>query len=172
MSTRRGRIAAALVLVLVLGSFSQAAAAVRFKPFTMPSVDGRPTTLAEVMGTVTLVVFFFPTCGFCNAWLPEAQALQDRYEARGLSTVWINVVPGQDGQVAAWRASRGLRAPVLLGGRSAQRDYKVRMTPTHVLLDAQGQVVFTHAGYGRGDAEKLEAAVRRALGVQEGAGVP
>ncbi len=153
-----------VLLLAVQGGIRSAEGADRFKPFSLTSVDGGVTTLADVMGEATLVVLFFPTCAFCNAWLPEAQKLHDAYRDRGLSMVWINVVPEQDGQVADWRASRGLTVPVLLGGRSAQRDYRVRMTPTHYLLDAKGQVVFRHAGYAKGDEAKLETAVRKALG--------
>ncbi|MGE3703813.1 MAG: TlpA family protein disulfide reductase [Vicinamibacterales bacterium] len=141
-----------------------AAAADRFKPFSLRSAEGVKTSLADVQGRrATLVVFFFPTCGFCRAFVPEVRTLEAAYRDRGLSVVWINVVPKEDRLVADWRRTNGIGGAVLLGGRSAIRDYGVAMTPTHVLLDASGRVAARHAGFAPGDEGRLEPQVRALL---------
>jgi peroxiredoxin len=140
-----------------------AAAAEKFKPFKMKTLEGAQKSLSDVLGKATLVVFFFPTCPFCNAAFPEIQKLHDSYKDRGLSMVWINVVPEEERLIADWRTRHGYTVPVLLGGRSVQNDYKLVMTPTHYLLDSQGKVLSSHAGYTAGDEKGLEREIQQAL---------
>ena len=138
-----------------------------FKPFKLTALDGSRITLSDVLGQATLIVFFFPTCTYCNVALPEMQKLHDDYKDRGLSVVWINVVPEQEPLISQWRTRHGYTVPILLGGRSLQKDYSLTMTPTHYLLDASGKVVSRQVGYKRGELTALERRIREALGVNE-----
>lgn len=163
-----GRATRAMCGVLLTASVAMqdgAAAAEKFKPFSAKTLEGTQKSLSDVLGKATLVVFFFPTCSFCNAALPEIQKLHDSYADRGLSMVWINVVPEEERLIAAWRTRHGYTVPVLFGGRTVQSDYKLVMTPTHYLLDSQGNVLSRHAGYKPGDEKDLEREVQRALAV-------
>ena len=137
-----------------------------FRPFELKSVEGSSVALNEVMGRATLVVFFFPTCTFCNIALPQMQQLHDRYKEQGLSVILINVVPEQEPLIAEWRQRHGYSMPVLLGGRSIQKDYRLKVTPTHYLLNGAGLVVARHAGFKRGDETKLERKIRDVLGLR------
>jgi thiol-disulfide isomerase/thioredoxin len=157
-----------VVLVLVLAAVQdRAAAAEKFRPFKMKTLEGAQKSLSEMLGRTTLVVFFFPTCKFCNAAFPDIQKLHDSYKDRGLSIVWINAVPEEEALIAAWRSKHGYTVPILLGGHSVQGDYKLAMTPTHYLLDSQGRVLWKHAGYRPGDEKILEREIQQAL-----AGIP
>jgi hypothetical protein len=91
------------------------------------------------------------------------QKFHDRYKDQGLSTVWIHVVPQEDRLIPEWRSKHGYHMPVLIGGRSVQNDYKPTMTPTHFLLDAQGNVISRHAGYKPQDGKGLEREIQQAL---------
>ena len=137
-----------------------------FKPFKkLKALDGSQQSLADVLGRkATLVVFFFPTCPYCNAAFPEVQKIYDRYKGEGLSMVWINVLPDEEKLIAPWRMEHGYTVPVLLGNRALANDYKLRMTPTHFLLDSKGGVISTHAGYTAGDEKTLEHDIQQAVG--------
>ena len=138
-----------------------------FKLFKLKTVDGAEKTLQDFPGKATLVSFFFPSCKFCNAEFPEVQKMYDRYKDLGLSVVWINVVPAENKKVADWLAKGQYTVPVLIGSSQAgfQRDYKLKMTPTHNLLSPDGKVLFHAAGYEPGDETKLESAIQAALGI-------
>jgi cytochrome oxidase Cu insertion factor (SCO1/SenC/PrrC family) len=157
------RVMCGVLLMTSVAMQDRAAAAEKFKPFKMKTLEGAQKSLPDVLGKATLVVFFFPTCPFCNAAFPEIQKLHDSYKDRGLSMVWINVVPDEERLIAAWRTKHGYTVPVLLGGRSVQNDYKLVMTPTHYLLDSQGQVLASHAGYKAGDEKDIERNIQKAL---------
>ena len=152
-----------LILAAAL-AIPSSAAAEKLKPFKLKTVDGVETTLADVLGKATLVVFFFPTCPYCNAAFPKVQKLYDTYREQGLSMVWINVVPDERKLIPEWRAKHGYTVPVLLGGRSTPNEYKVRMTPTHYLLDARGEILSKQDGFNPGDDVRLEQQVQKALG--------
>jgi cytochrome oxidase Cu insertion factor (SCO1/SenC/PrrC family) len=157
------RVLLGVLLLAAVATQNPAAAAESFKPFKLKTLDGSLRSLPDVLGKATVVVFFFPTCQYCNAALPEIQKIYDAYKDRGLSMVWINVVPDEAPLIGAWMAAHGYTVPVLLGGRSVQNDYKLVMTPTHYLLDARGKVLSKHAGYNAGDEKVLERDIRQAL---------
>ena len=152
---------------LLLGTMlpEQAFAADKFKPFALKSLDGSQRSLSEVLGKTTLVVFFYPTCPYCNAAFPSVQKIYDSYKDRGLSMVWINVITNEERLIAPWQKEHGYTVPVLLGDRALAMNYHLRMTPTHYLLDAKGQVISSHAGYKAGDEKELERSIQKALGL-------
>jgi peroxiredoxin len=138
-------------------------AAEKFRPFKLKALDGTERSLADVQGKATLIVFFFPTCRYCNAAFPSMQELHDAYKDRGLSMVWINVIPEEDRLIRDWLANNGYTVPVLLGGRSTQNAYRLTTTPTHYLIDERGQVLSRQAGFKPGDEIALERAIDAAL---------
>lgn len=159
------RLVCGIVLCASLVVNTTPAAAENFKPFKLKTLEGTQTSLTDVLGKATFVVFFFPTCGFCNAALPHIQKLHDTYKDDGLSVVWINVIPREEKLIARWREKHGYTVPILLGTGSVPRDYRVTMTPTHYLIDAKGQVIAAHSGYKPGDENAIERQIQTALGL-------
>jgi cytochrome oxidase Cu insertion factor (SCO1/SenC/PrrC family) len=136
-----------------------------FKPFDLKTLDGKKKTLKDFANKVTLVNFFFPRCPYCNVELPEIQKIYDKYKDRGLSAVWINILPEETGLIAGWQMAKNLTVPVLVGGsqESLQRDYRINSTPSTYLLGENGQVLFHQDGYKQGDEKILEAKIAEAL---------
>ena len=161
----KGGLKTVLYIVLVAVALQPVTAAESFKPFKkLKALDGSQQSLSDVLGPkATLVVFFFPTCPCCNAAFPEVQKIYDRYKGQGLSMVWINVLPDEEKLIAPWRAQHGYTVPVLLGKQSTPREYGVRMTPTHYLLDARGEILSRQDGFNPGDEVRLEQQIQKAL---------
>jgi len=159
------RVAARLACVILLFALAlpSPAAAEKLRPFKLKSLEGPERTLSDVLGKATLVVFFFPTCAYCNAAFPKVQKLYDTYREQGLSMVWINVLPDEQKLIPEWRTKHGYTVPVLLGGRSTPNEYKVRMTPTHYLLNARGEILEKKDGFSPGDEKTLEQNILKAL---------
>jgi thiol-disulfide isomerase/thioredoxin len=154
---------AATLLVQSAAMQAQPAAAESFKPFKLKALDGKERSLADFPGRATLVVFFHPTCRYCNAALPELQAIDEKYRPQGLSVVWVNVLPEENRMLVEWQATHRVAAPILAAERSVQRDYRLTMTPTHYLIDAKRTVLWKHAGYKAGDEATIQKEVERAL---------
>ena len=136
-----------------------------FRPFSLKTLDGKKKTLKDFSNKVTLVSFFFPRCPYCNVELPEIQKIYDKYKERGLSAVWVNILPEEVGLIAGWQMAKNLTVPVLIGGsqESLQRDYHINSTPSTYLLDENGRVLFHEDGYKPGDEKILEAKIESML---------
>jgi len=95
-----------VAIVAALATPRPVTAAESFKPFKkLKALDGSQQSLGDVLGSkATLVVFFFPTCPYCNAAFPEVQKIYERYKDQGLAMVWINVLPDEEKLIAPWRA--------------------------------------------------------------------
>jgi cytochrome oxidase Cu insertion factor (SCO1/SenC/PrrC family) len=155
--------AAIVIAALLLPASASAAKAEKLKPFKLKTLDGVEQTLPKMLGKATLVVFFFPTCPYCNAAFPAVQKIYDTYKSQGLSMVWINVVPDEEKLIRSWQAQHGYTVPVLLGKSATPIEYKVRMTPTHYLLNAQGEILQKKDGFSPGDEKTLEQDIQQAL---------
>jgi peroxiredoxin len=142
-----------------------------FRPFRLKTLDGTEKSLPDVLGKkATLVVFFYPTCKYCNIAAPDIQKMNDTYSPQGLSVVYVNIIPEEQALVAKWQADHGYTAPVLVGGNldEIQRDYGVEGTPTHYLLDGEGKILSKHSGFRAGDEKGLEVEIQRAVGAAGG----
>jgi len=136
-----------------------------FKSFNLKTLDGKKKTLQDFSNKLTLVSFFFPRCPYCNAELPEIQKMYDRYKDKGLSAVWINILPEETNLIAGWQMAKNLTVPVLIGASqdSLQKDYRIESTPSTYLLDESGRVVYHEDGYKPGDERVLESKIAGAL---------
>ena len=84
---------------------SEDAALTAFRPFNLKTLDGQKKTLKDFSNKVTLVSFFFPRCPYCNVELPEIQKIYDKYKEKGMSAVWINILPEEVSLIAGWQVA-------------------------------------------------------------------
>ena len=156
-----------LLLASLLLPQEIATAADKFKPFKLKTLDGTPKTLQDFANKATLISFFFPRCPYCNVALPEVQKIYDKYKDKGLSVVWINVLPNENKLIANWQAEHHLTVPVLIGAsqESLQRDYRLTTTPTQYLLVEKNEVLLYQSGYKPGDEKILESKITEALNI-------
>ncbi|HYK90959.1 MAG TPA: TlpA disulfide reductase family protein [Acidobacteriota bacterium] len=144
---------------------SQVLAKDGFKPFVYKTLNGERKALQDFLNKATLVTFFFPTCSYCNGEMPYLQKVYDKYRDKGFSMVAIDIYSDQDSTVADWQATHHYTFPVLIGARlgSLQKNYDIKATPTHYLLDAQGAVILKQTGYRTGDEKILEQEIEKVL---------
>ncbi len=139
-----------------------------FKPFVLRTLDGKRKTLKDYANKATLVNFFFPRCPYCNVELPEVQKIYDEYKGKGLSVVWINILPEEVPLIPGWQMVKNFTVPVLIGATQSalMKDYQINTTPSSYLLGPKGEVLYYGAGYKKGDEKILEAKIAEALRVQ------
>ena len=112
-----------------------------------PDVPLRTLELEEVMlssmlSGPTAVIFWNPSCGFCERMLPDLRALEQDLPADGPSLLLISA-----GDPEANRAM-GLDAPILLDRAFvAGNAFGAAGTPSGVLVDADGQIA-SHVAVG------------------------
>jgi peroxiredoxin len=106
--------------------------------FSLPGLDGRPRSLIELRGRLTVLVTFSTWCG-CRYDLPGWQELADELGPEGLAVVAIAFDQEPD-LVAPFAA--GITIPVLYDPAHLLSElYAISNVPTVVWIDEQGRVV-------------------------------
>lgn len=104
-------------------------------PFRLPVLGGGVIEDAALRGRETLVLFWNPSCGFCDKMLPELKSWEGTRPEPAPELLVIST-----GTEEANRAM-GLKSTVALDqGFSAGRAFGVGGTPSAVIVDAQGRI--------------------------------
>jgi len=127
---------------------------------------GRPLKLSSLHGKVVLVDFWTYTCINCIRTFPYLKALDAKYRSDGLRVVGVHTpefsFEHDAGNVSAAIQQSGLRYPVVQDNNYATWNaYGNQYWPADYLIDAKGEVRYTH--FGEGDYAQGEAAVRELL---------
>jgi len=122
----------------------------RLPSLAFPDLNGKSVNLQDLRGRHTLLLFWNPSCGFCQEMLEDIK----RWERNaGQDAPRLLVV--STGDVDANRAE-GFRSPVLLDQKfEAGQLFGAQGTPAAVLLDPDGRVA---SGVGVGSTEVMSLA--------------
>lgn len=103
--------------------------------FALPDLDGETQDLGGFRGATTLVLFWSPTCGFCQRMREDLLAWEAGPPAGAPKLLVVST-----GTMEANQA-QGFRSPVLLDqGFQVGHSFGASGTPSAVLVDAQGQI--------------------------------
>jgi len=124
----------------------------------LPDLDGATVDLAALRGQRSLLLFWNPSCGYCQNMLPDLK----KWEQTPLNAA-PRLVVLSTGSVEDNRR-QGLRASILLDpGSSAMYVFGAGGTPSAVMLDAAGRVA-SDVGVGADAVLALAGVVRVAAG--------
>jgi cytochrome c biogenesis protein CcdA/thiol-disulfide isomerase/thioredoxin len=130
------------------------------------TANGEPLSLRDLRGKVVLVDFWTYTCINCIRTLPYLKAWDREYADKGLVIVGVHTpefsFERDAGNVAAAIRREGLRYPVAQDNDFATWEaYGNRYWPAKYLIDANGQVRYTH--FGEGEYDTTERNIRTLL---------
>ncbi len=132
--------------------------------FDYTLLDGVLRHSAALNGTVVLVNFWATTCAVCVREMPRIVATHRQFSPRGLQTLAVAMRDDPPALVARYAQSRGLPFGVAIDntGAIAKAFGGVRGTPTSLLLDRSGRIVWRHEG--EPDFDALHARLETLLG--------
>jgi cytochrome c biogenesis protein CcdA/thiol-disulfide isomerase/thioredoxin len=133
----------------------------------LPPLDGAvawlnspPLTPEGLRGKVVLVDFWASWCVPCRKSFPWMSALSEREAARGLVVVAINLDKSREPAEAFLRE---LSPPFTVAfdpaGKTAEA-YNVSAMPSSYLINRDGQIVFSHAGFDPRDTAAIETKIK------------
>ena len=140
-------------------------------PISGTDVDGKPVSLTALKGKVVLVDFWSTWCPPCVAAAPQLNTLAERYRARGLEILGVNVdalhedvkdVKTALPVVRRFLIEHGSSWTCLLsepGANSITKAYGVSEIPANFLIDRDGKLIALEL-----TGPALEQAVVRARG--------
>jgi len=107
--------------------------------FVLPSLEGRDVSLEELRGKRVLLVFFSPTCPYCQEMAPElAKVPFDTTEGLPVPVV---IAVGEEEANRALAQEHGIRFPFLLDAeKEVVNAYYPEGTPAAYLIDENGFV--------------------------------
>jgi len=118
--------------------------------FQLSTVDGQQLNKASLQGKPTLMMFWAPWCHVCQMELPKIHDFYEAVKPYGFQVVAVgfadakeNVVGYMDGHSDVFTFPSAYDVDNIVAG-----DFKIRATPTFVLLDVDGSVRLVHPGAG------------------------
>ena len=139
----------------------------RAPDFTLPDLDGRPTSLADFRGLPLLLVFGSATCAPCRTLIPDLNvfARERRADLRALF-----LCRGGVEEARRFANELDVQVPVAVHPDEALPDqYKTRVTPFAFLIDGDGVIRAKGLANNR---EHLEMLLRMARGDTDEAAGP
>lgn len=125
----------ALILIASIGCSSQP------QPSELQSIDDFTVEkLNEYQGKVVILNFWAVWCGPCRIEMPGLEAVYQQYRDQGVVVLAVNVSESS-ADITNYARKLGLTFPILRDSQQeAMRTYNVRVLPTTLFIDRQGQV--------------------------------
>ncbi len=101
----------------------------------LPDLDGTTVSLADYRGRPTLLLFWSPSCGFCQQMLPDLRQWEVKRPAGTPEILVVSTGAAQENRLLALRSTVLLDAGMVTGQR-----FGANGTPMAVLIDADGRV--------------------------------
>ncbi len=128
--------------------------------------NSKPLTIQELKGKVVLVDFWTYTCINCIRTLPYLKSWDEKYRDLGLVIIGVHSPEFEfekdAGNVAEAITDFAIEYPVMQDNDfSTWKAYKNRYWPAKYLVDAEGNIRYTH--FGEGDYDETELAIQTLL---------
>ena len=128
--------------------------------------DG-PKTIAEAKGKVVIVDFWATYCDPCRKSFPKYQELVDQFGG-DLAVIAVSVdEPGDVSidKIKEFAKETNVKFAVVWDKEHlTSKDYNPTKMPTSFVLDKEGNIRHTHAGYESGEEDKIAEEVKALLG--------
>ncbi len=149
--------ASAVVSSVAQRSMSGRVSAAAAPQFELLDSTQKPVSLQSALQNrrAVLLNFWFVGCPPCREEFPQLEKLYQRYKARGLEVVGINT---EDEEPAIEAFRRQFKPSFRLARdpeRKASGDYSVVATPTNILIDAKGNIIWRSEGFDKAGLQQV-----------------
>lgn len=129
-------------------------------PVAMTFLDGSKPKLADFRGKVILGVFWSVSCETCVDEIPHLNALYEKHKQNNFVVIGFDMPYDRPDWTAKFVKERPIKYPVSLDleGDIARAFGGIEATPTTVLIDKKGRVVWKKLG--RTNFAQLEAEIQ------------
>jgi peroxiredoxin len=130
---------------------------------TFTSIKGEKVTTAELRGRVVLLNFWATDCAVCVREMPQLAQTYRKFASRDFEMIAIAMRHDPPNYVLRYAEQNALPFKVALDpmGELARVFGNVRLTPTTIVIDKQGNMIERIVG--EPDFEALDALIERSL---------
>jgi thiol-disulfide isomerase/thioredoxin len=130
--------------------------------FELPGQQGT-VKLSGRSGSVVYLDFWASWCGPCKQSFPWMNALHEKYKAKGLEVIAVNL-DAKTEDAKKFLGQNPAKFTVAFDAKGTlPKIYGVKGMPTSFLIGRDGKIVFQHAGFRDADKAKLEQQIQSAL---------
>ncbi len=122
-----------------------------------------PVQLSKLKGQWVYLDFWASWCPPCRQSFGWMNEMHDRYTAQGLRVVAVNVDKQASDAEAFLRQTPARFTVVFDNTGQTPKAYGIKVMPTSMLLNPQGQIVWVHTGFRLEDKSELERKIKAAL---------
>ncbi|WP_233496468.1 peroxiredoxin family protein [Corallincola holothuriorum] len=131
-----------LLMGLAISTVQAAEAKVKAPDWALQTETGETIRLADFHGQPLILHFWATWCPYCKKVQPGLDALYQQYQEQGLAAVAISFREDDDATPGAVLKQRGISFKTAVQGEQVAALYGVRGTPTTLLIDSQGYLVY------------------------------
>lgn len=137
-----------IAILAAIGYFLFAPGAKSQAPdFSIQTLKGDEIKLSDYRGRPVLITFWATTCPSCIEEIPDLVSLHQEFAHEGLEVIGIAMSYDPPVQVQKFVEKRGLPYTIALDYKGlAAMAYKVRVTPTNILISPQGHIEYRNLG--------------------------
>ena len=128
--------------------------------FALSTADGRTIALDELRGRVVYLDFWASWCGPCRRSFPWMNEIEQRYAAKGLTVVAINVDTKREDAERFLHQYPAKFAVVYDASGTTPRAYDVKAMPSSYLIDRNGKIARVEQGFLDEKRDALEEKIR------------
>ena len=131
--------------------------------FTLPDLDGKRIALSDFSDNIVVLDFWATWCEPCAVEIPNLNALQERYAARGLRVIGVVVESGSVKDIRQFLTKHKVNYQLLIGNDAVVNKYKLTGFPTTLVIDPQRQIQKKYVGARSGKDQNVERDIRASL---------
>ena len=131
--------------------------------FTLPDLDAKRIALSDFSDNIVVLDFWATWCEPCVVEIPNLNALQERYAARGLRVIGVVVESGSVKDIRQFLTKHKVNYQLLIGNDAVVNKYKVTGFPTTLVIDPQRQIHKKYVGARAAKDQNVERDIRALL---------
>jgi peroxiredoxin len=138
--------------------------------FELETIEDETVELSDFLGEGPVLINFWATwCKPCVEEMKYYQEIYDKHKADGMKMLAISEDTERSvAKVLPYIKANNYNFTVLLDPDNAvARDFYVRVVPHTYILNSEGEIVYSHSGYKKGDEKEVERIITELLGEKE-----
>jgi len=155
-----GLMIAVMAVFPVFAEGEESADGAGFPDFNLEDTEGDKISDEEAFGDadIILIDFFTYYCKPCKKMWPHLDALNEEYGDAGLKVILFDEDDPEGIPLSrSYLKQKDYTFQVLFDSDGEiQSFYSVEKHPTTMMLDADGNIIYKHEGYSKGDEEEFE----------------
>lgn len=128
--------------------------------FAAVDLEGKTIDSAALAGRIIVLNFWFVGCGPCKAEIPDLNKLAAKYP----EALFVGAALTDAETLRKFLNDNPFRYRIVPSAESLAEAFGVKIFPTHIVIDAKGQIYFTRVGGGPSIFDELSPVLDRLTG--------